>query len=145
MPPYLMEAPLNIVLLSLWLVVMLLDVPIHGVPGLEAVHCTLQNFWNAIHTPIQYNFWSAIRGSLQQYFWSAIHTPLHIPIQNFVLEKTLCQKQKYDDKIRDPNHNEYGTEFMFRRLGSSTDCDECSCSVQKECNKLECYSALRNF
>ena len=35
MPPYLMEAPLNIVLLSLWLVVMLLDVPIHGVPGLE--------------------------------------------------------------------------------------------------------------
>ena len=81
------------------------------------MHCTLQNFWNAIHTPIQYNFWSAIRGSLQQYFWSAIHTPLHIPIQNFVLEKTLYLKQEYDDKIRDPNqhcNNQYGDEFILQ-------------------------------
>ena len=81
------------------------------------MHCTLQNFWNAIHTPIQYNFWSAIRRSLQQYFWSAIHTPLHIPIQNFVLKKKLCKEQKYDDKIRDPNlhcNNKYVDEFILQ-------------------------------
>ena len=81
------------------------------------MHCALRNFWNAIHIPIHYNFWSAIHWSLQQYFWSAIHTPLHIPIQNFVFEKTLCRKQKYDDKIRDPNllsNNKYDDEFILQ-------------------------------